>query len=69
MGTLSANAWAAPGKEFSVPGPTCDANTPRRLPLVVRLNPSAMAMPTRSCLQMTGLTPALAQASISGWAG
>ena len=50
IGTLSPKACAAPGNEFSDPGPCCIAKTPILLPFVVRLNLSTMAMPIRSCL-------------------
>ena len=69
MGELSEKAWAAPGNAFSLPGPCCMANTPMRLPLVMRLNPSAIAIPTRSWRHMIGRMPAFAAASTIGWAG
>src|SRR5262245_12143208 len=69
MGTESEYAVATPGKAFSAPGPYCMANTPIRRPLVVRLYPSAIPTPTRSCRQSTGRMPAAAAASMTGVVG
>ena len=69
IGTESEYAVATPENAFSAPGPYCMANTPRRRPLVVRLNPSAIPTPTRSWRQSTGRIPAAAAASMIGVVG
>ncbi|MNC87405.1 hypothetical protein D3C83_31290 [compost metagenome] len=69
MGTASEKAVETPAKAFSAPGPYCIANAPAGLPFLMRVQPSAMPTPTRSCRQMTGLMPAAAAASITGVVG
>ena len=57
MGTESAYAWATPPKAFSDPGPVCMVKTPIVLPFLIRLKPSAMLTPARSCRERMGRIP------------
>ena len=69
IGTESEKAWATPANAFSLPGPACMVATPKRFPLVTRLNPSAMLMSVRSVRVIIGRMSILAAASISVLAG
>jgi hypothetical protein len=69
IGTPSPQAWAIPPKEFSTPGPPCEAKTPHVLPFSIRLKPSAAMMPPRSWRKTIGRMPSFATASISGLEG